>query len=72
VSNNRFLISKTKIRNQKEMTKEIAEIENENSQLMVGLRKDIEILKIKKSSIKEIGKDEGFLFINRNENRAAQ
>lgn len=49
------MLERTKIRNQREMTREIAEIENENSQLMFGLKRDIEILKMKKSSIKEIG-----------------
>lgn len=48
------------------MHKQISEIEFENSQLMCGLKKDIEILKMKQSSIKEIGR------IMRKKNRRTQ
>lgn len=49
------MIGKAKIRNHQMMNHQMADIELGNSQIMFDLKKEIENLKIKKSSIKEIG-----------------
>ena len=51
----RITIIKPKIRNHEMMNRQMMDIEYGNSQIMYDLKKDIEELKLKKSSIKEIG-----------------
>lgn len=49
------MIGKAKLRNHRMINDQMVDIELGNSQIMFDLKKEIENLKLKKSSIKEIG-----------------